>query len=226
MPAERLIAQMFSHDLFVRNVFASKLRPMNPRHLLTIALSRLLITGLVLSSLAARAQDEAQKEQLIGSWVINEELSDSTDKQVEIALKASGQRIERSWFDRRKDKYRGGPADQELYDRISYDMVLEIRAEGDNYEFEYADDFVRPVFTDNRSRSVSLNALDSVEDFSLGHWENGKFLVEAHPRDSGSTNETYTLLNGGTQLRAEFFIRPGSFTETIELTRVYDRKSR
>lgn len=189
---------------------------MNPWRLSTIV----LFSGLMLLALGARAQDE----RLVGSWVVNEKLSDNTDKQVEAALKAAGERVRSSWFDRRKDRYRGGPPEQELYDRISYDMVLQIRAVGENYEFEYADDFVRAVFTDNRSRSISLNALDSVEDFSMGHWEGDRFLVEAHPRDGGSTNETYRLQNNGTQLKVDFFIRPANFTQTIELTRVYDRR--
>lgn len=192
---------------------------MNPTTLLPRILPWLLATMLVFS-VSARAQNP----QIAGSWVINPQLSDNTDKQVETALRAAGERIRRSWFDRRKDRYRGGPAEQELYDRLSYDTVLDIRADGDNFEFEYADGFVRPVFTDNRSRSISLNTLDSVEDFTMAHWQGEKLLVEARPRDGGSTNETYTLINGGTQLRAEFFIRPANFTETIELTRVYDRR--
>jgi hypothetical protein len=193
---------------------------MNPLRHWSVMLSRLLLPGLLVLSFSAQAQDPG----LVGSWVINESLSDNTDKQVEAALKAAGERVSRSLFDRRKDRYRGGPAEQELYDRLSYDMVLEIRADGDYDQFEYADDFVRPVFTDDRRRSVSLNALDSVDDFSMGHWEGNRLLVEAHPRDGGATNETYTLLSGGAQLKAEFFIRPANFTETIELTRIYDRR--
>ena len=160
---------------------------------------------------------------ITGSWRINEQLSDSTDKQVERALRAAGEKVRSSWFDRRKDKYRGGPAEQELYDRFSYDPALTVTTADGGYVFEYADGFKRTVFTDNRSRAVSLTALDSVEDFSMGHWENQRFLVEAHPRDGGFASEVYTLENGGTQLRVEFLIRPASFSEDIELMRVYNR---
>lgn len=177
----------------------------------------------VLAMLAALPALPQTVPDITGNWRINEQLSDETDKQVERALRASGQKVSSSWFDRRKDKYRGGPAEQELYDRFSYDPVLTISTAENGYIFEYADSFSRTVFTDNRSRAVSLTALDSVEDFSLGHWENERFLVEAHPRDGGFASEVYTLQNGGAQLQVEFVIRPSSFSEEIELKRVYDR---
>lgn len=187
-----------------------------------LPLTTLLLPALLAWCALATAQDDAPV--IDGQWRINEELSDSTDKQVERALRAAGERVRSSWFDRRKDRYRGGPADQELYDRLSYDPVLTITAIEDGYDFEYADGYSRPVYTDNRSRAVSLTALDSVEDFSLGHWENSRFLVEAHPRDGGHVNETYTLLEGGTRLQVELIARPGTFSEDIELKRVYDKQ--
>lgn len=183
-------------------------------------LALLLCLGL-LQSPYGHAQADAM---LAGSWRINEDLSDSTDKQVERALRDAGERVKRSWFSRNKERYRGGPAEQELYDRFSYDPVLTISKQENAYVFEYADNFRRTVYTDNRSRTVSLTALDSMEDFSLGHWENGSFLVESHPRDGGHASETYTLLNGGTRLQVEFIVLPNSFTEEIELKRVYDRQ--
>jgi hypothetical protein len=183
-------------------------------------LRAVLVCGSLLVSHSSRAQADPL---LTGHWRINTELSDNTDKRVEIALRAAGEKVKRSWFDRRKDRYRGGPAEQEVYDRFSYDPVLSITTLDGGYTFEYADNFRRDVYTDNRNRTVSLTALDSVEDFSLGHWEAGKFMVESHPRDGGYANETYTLLNNGTRLQVEFFVRPASFIEEIELKRVYDR---
>ena len=144
---------------------------------------------------------------------------------IEAALRKMGQRARRGWFESRDDVYRGGPAEQELYDRISYDKLLEIDLSGDTYRFTYAGEFVRPIYTDNRSRAVSLTQLDSVEDFSLGHWENGKLLVEAHPRDGGFAEESYTLINGGTQLQVEMYIKPRTFEDAIEITRVFDRQA-
>jgi hypothetical protein len=168
----------------------------------------------------------AQQEPLLaGNWVLNAGLSDNTDRQVEAALRAAGQKVQRRLFDRTEDRYRGGPADQELYDRISYDKVLRIDLSGDVYQFTYADDYLRPVYTDDRRRSVSLTQLDQVEDFSLGHWENAKLLVEARPRDGGYAEETYALINNGTQLRVDLFIMPRTFTHPIELTRIYDRRA-
>jgi len=158
-----------------------------------------------------------------GSWVINKSLSDNTDKKVEIALKASGQKIQRKLFDRRDDKYRGGPPEQELYDRISYDDDLDISMDDEVYHFIYAGEFNRPVYTDNRSRSVSLTGLDEVQDFSMAHWEGNTLLVEARPRDGGFAEETYKLINNGTQLKVTLYIRPRVFEVPIELTRIFDR---
>ena len=157
------------------------------------------------------------------SWIFNEDLSDNTDKKVEKALKAAGEKINKKWFDRRQDRYRGGPAEQELYDRISYDRELTITFVGDTYLFIYADNFERPVYTDNRSRSVSLNALNAQEDFSFAHWEDGFLLVEARPRDGGFADETYSLINNDTQLQIKLFIQPEGFQVPIELTRIFDR---
>jgi hypothetical protein len=163
-------------------------------------------------------------EGFAGQWVINEELSDNTDKHVETALRAAGEKVRRKLFDFRKDRYRGGPPEQELYDRISYDNELSINLDSDTYLFTYADDFRRPVYTDNRSRSVSLANLDEEEDFSFAHWEDNKLLVEARPRDGGFADETYTLVNNGTQLQVELYIKPKNFQVPVEIRRIYDRK--
>ena len=186
------------------------------------------LPALVLLSLSAALPAQSTSgpvAEIAGTWIFNKELSDSTDDKVEAVLRKMGERVRRGWFEQRDDVYRGGPADQELYDRISYDKEFEIAADGDHYLFTYAREYKRPVYTDNRSRSVSLTQLESVEDFSLGHWENGKLLVEAHPRDGGFTEETYDLINGGTQLRVELYIKPRIFDEVIELERVFDRLS-
>lgn len=195
------------------------------RFFLPFRFRALPLAALMLLSAALAAQPSTDAASAItGTWVFNEDLSDSTDDKVEAALRKMGERVRRRWFESRDDVYRGGPADQELYDRISYDKELEIRQDGDHYVLTYAGQYVRPVYTDNRSRSVSLTQLESVEDFSLGHWENGRLLVEAHPRDGGIAEETYSLINGGTQLQVELYIKPRTFDEPIELKRVFDRR--
>ncbi|MDC0598812.1 hypothetical protein OAP18_03125 [Gammaproteobacteria bacterium] len=161
---------------------------------------------------------------IAGAWVVNEDLSDNTDRQVEIALKAAGQPVRRNWFSRGKDRYRGGPPEQELYDRLSYDLELTIELVEPEFLFSYNDGFQRSVYTDNRSRSVSLNNLDQVADFSFAHWEGDKLLVEARPRDGGFADESYALINDDTQLKVELYIKPRSFQVPIEIIRIYDRK--
>ncbi|MGV3592950.1 MAG: hypothetical protein ACO1PZ_14780, partial [Gammaproteobacteria bacterium] len=169
----------------------------NPYRVLLAAFTLLMASTLFIQP--AAAQDSTPLPALAGTWVFNAKQSDSTDDKVEEALRKMGQRARRGWFERRDDVYRGGPADQELYDRISYDKLLEIEPGSDEYLFTYAGEYQRPIYLDNRSRAVSLTQLDSVEDFSMGHVENGKLLVEARPRDGGFAEETYTLLNNGTQ---------------------------
>jgi len=199
------------------------------RALLAAVLSASAVLSAVLllhsATLAAQTPVDAPVPELAGTWVFNEDASDSTDDKVEAALRKMGERVRRGWFERRDDVYRGGPAEQELYDRISYDKLLEIDLSGDTYVFTYAGEYERPVYTDNRSRAVSLTELDRVEDFSMGHWENGKLYVEARPRDGGFAEETYSLINGGAQLQVELYIQPRSFDEVIEIVRVFDRQA-
>lgn len=182
-----------------------------------------LIIALLAMSLAFAVQAQ-DRNAFAGDWVINPDLSDNTDKQVEQALRTMGQKIDRCWFGCEEDRYRGGPAEQEMYDHLSYDKTLNITLEEPEYVFTYDDGFRRSVYTDGRSQSVSLTGLDEVEDFSMAHWEGRQLLVEARPRDGGFANETYTLTDNGTRLRVEMYILPGSFTEPVTLTRVYDRK--
>ncbi len=187
-------------------------------NIISLFLSLLVLGG----SFSLKAQE---RQAFAGEWVINSELSDDTDKQVEQALRAMGQKIDRCWFGCEEDRYRGGPVEQELYDHLSYDKTLQITLGEPEYVFTYDDGFRRSVYTDGRSQSVSLTGLDEVEDFSMAHWEGSQLMVEARPRDGGFANETYSLINNGTQLRVVMYIEPGSFTEPVTLTRVYDRKS-
>ena len=119
----------------------------------TIA-SATLLSLLFLYPTAAVPQNSTDIEiaELIqGHWVINEELSDNTDDKVEAAIKADGGRIRRNWFSKKvEDRYRGGPADQELYDRISYDDVLRIQYNNPEFIFEYADNYKRIFHSDER----------------------------------------------------------------------------
>lgn len=189
-------------------------------------LPALLLALLVLCVLSAALPALSQPEPAIaGHWVFNEKLSDDTDDEVEKTLKAMGQKVKSRFFSRNKEYYRGGPAEQELYDRLSYDRELVIQFGADQYLFTYAGEFERPVFLDDRRRSVSLTGLDAVEDFSFGHWENDVLLVEARPRDGGFAEESYRLINNGTQLEARFYIQPQSFTKPVQLKRVFDRKT-
>ena len=160
---------------------------------------------------------------LSGSWTVNRELSDNTDKQVEKALREMGEKVDRCWFSCKEDRFRGGPEEQELYDRISYDPDLIIEQRQGYYHFTYNDNFQRSVYTDGRSQSVSLTGLDNVEDFSFGHWESNRFLVEARPRDGGFANETYSLSEDGLQLTVELYVLPRSFSVPVEMVRIYNR---
>ncbi|MFK7865107.1 MAG: hypothetical protein AB8B95_12880 [Pseudohongiellaceae bacterium] len=180
------------------------------------------------SANAFGADENGVARLLVGQWLINEELSDNTDDQVEIAIKAAGGKVRRRWFSKREeDFYRGGPAEQELYDRISYDDALEISINGVECTFEYEDDYIRVFHSDGRSRRSSANSFyrEGSEDFSLAHWEGDKLIVEARPRDGGFTLETYSLSADGNQLTVELQIEPDSFGAAISLVRVFNRRA-
>ena len=163
---------------------------------------------------------------IVGSWVINEQLSDDTDERVEVAIKKAGGKVKRSWFTKKeKDRYRGGPEEQELYDRISYDDVLKIAYNNSEFRFEYADGYFRVFHSDGRTRTIGATEFynGANDDFSFASWEEGALLVEARPADGGYTLETYSLQLNDDQLRVEMEIKPYSFGAAIILVRIYDR---
>lgn len=169
------------------------------------------------------AEDSANA--FAGRWVINDELSDNTDDQVEEAIEAGGGDGGRGLFNNKEDFYRGGPPSHELYDRISYDDVLDIAYQDPEFRFTYADEFERVFHTDGRRRRVSAADFYSEggSDWSFGYFEGGALVVEGQPRDGGFTIETYTLSADGNRLRIDMTIQPDSFLVPIELTRVFDR---
>jgi hypothetical protein len=169
----------------------------------------------------------AQEHPLEGTWVANLELSDDPDLAVETAIKAAGGKVERRWFGKgERGRYRGGPAEHELYDRLSYDNMLRIALEEPQVWMGYEDGFERVFHTDGRSQRVgaSQHYEEGEQDFSLGAWEGEVLAVEGRPRDGGFTLETYTLEEGGQRLRVTLEIRPRSFGATIRMVRVYDRQ--
>ena len=187
----------------------------------------LVIAVLFCALLVAQTSDGLIiKDRIVGRWVINEVLSDNSDDQVETAIKEGGGKVARRFFKKRpEDFYRGGPVEQELYDRISYDDVLTIAYDEPEFRFSYADDYLRIFHTDGRRRSTTANDFytEGGEDFSFANWEENALIVEARPRDGGFTLETYTLQADGKQLRVEMQIEPDSFRAEINLVRIYDR---
>ncbi|MBL4581701.1 MAG: hypothetical protein JKY29_07780, partial [Gammaproteobacteria bacterium] len=161
------------------------------------ATKSLLVLPIVFTVFLAGAQQsqgqsgDAENRQLVaGDWVINEELSDNTDDQVEDAIKEGGGKVARRFFRKRpEDYYRGGPAEQELYDRISYDDVLTIEYAEPEFTFTYADNYQRIFHMDGRRRSTTANSFyaGGGEDFSFGNWDAAALVVEARPRDGGFT---------------------------------------
>lgn len=197
----------------------------------SLFLSLLLLSGS--AGLIAQGSPTAegvhpQETLLEGSWVINEELSDDTDEAVEAAIVKAGGRVERRWFGRaEKGRYRGGPEEHELYDRISYDEVLRISYDESEFWFGYEDGWQRIFHTDGRTRSIGASGFYETggQDFSFGAWEGESLFVEGRPRDGGFTMETYTLQDEGARLRVELTIKPANFGAAIEMVRIYDRQT-
>ena len=159
-----------------------------------------------------------------GLWVVNEELSDDTDEQVEVAIKKAGGRTQRGG----KGRYKGGPEEQALYDHISYDEVLEFRYTEPEFRLMYAEGFERVFYSDNRRRVISASGTSEhdKQDFSFASWDGDKVLVESRPRDGGWIFETYSLENteAGEHLRVILELKPSSFADPIYITRIYDRR--
>jgi len=192
--------------------------------LLTV-LTQILLLGIAILSLTFPAAQENMGSQMVGEWIINDDLSDNTDDQVEEAIEAGGGDGGRGFFNRQEDFYRGGPPEHELYDRISYDDLLTIEYSEPEFRFTYEDNYFRIFHTDGRRRRTTAN--DFFEgggtDWSEGNFENEALVVEARPRDGGFATEVYTLENDGNRLRVEMLIQPLSFREPIELVRYFDR---
>ena len=180
-----------------------------------------VVIALTLLLCAVRAEAAGAIPAFNGDWVFNQDLSDDTDKKVEEAIKAAGGRPD-SGGKKGRGRYRGGPKEEELYDRMAYDDVLSIRIDPPQITFTYADGFTRTFYTDGRGRTVSANG--ETTDYSFGGWGNGKLSVESVPRDGGWTREEYSLQAGVNRLRAELHMKPLTFMGTISIVRIYDRK--
>lgn len=194
------------------------LRLNKPQKRFLTALIFLTLSGLCF------ADDSTGLVSFEGIWVINAGESDDTDKQVEKAIKAAGGKIRRTGK-KGKGRYRGGPVEQELYDHISYDDILQIHYSDPEFQFVYPEGFKRVFYTDNRSRIISArgNSEDSRQDYSFAGWEGDKLLVESRPRDGGWINETYSLEAAGQRLRVELQLKPSSFLLPIEIVRIFNR---
>ncbi|MBT7952037.1 MAG: hypothetical protein HN764_10465 [Gammaproteobacteria bacterium] len=164
-----------------------------------------------------------------GVWVINEELSDDTDKQVEKAIKDSGGKVGRT-KKKGKGRYKGGPPEQAMYDHISYDEILHFQYQEPEFRLTYAEGFERIFHSDNRRRSASARGSSRSErkDFAFASWSStNKLFVESRPRDGGRTSEVYTLIksdSGKDLLQVELNLNPLMFSGPLYIKRVYNRE--
>ncbi len=163
-----------------------------------------------------------------GVWVINEELSDDTDKQVEKAIKAAGGKIGRT-RKKGKGRYKGGPPEQALYDHISYDEVLHFRYVAPEFHLVYEEGFERVFHSDGRQRTITARGTPRGErrDFAFASWSGtDTLLVESRPRDGGRTSEVYRLQKSATGediLHVELKLNPLMFAGPLHIVRVYQR---
>ncbi len=178
---------------------------------------------LVFSARIVVGQDAIPEyENYLGSWIVNEELSDDTDRQVEIAIRAAGGKLPRTGK-KGKGRYRGGPKEHEIYDHISYDDNLDFQYSPPEFKLIYDDGFERTFHSDNRKRMVSASGTISGDnqDFSFASWKNKQLLVETRARDGGWIFETLELSEENLIITME--IKPSSFAEPINIKRVYIR---
>lgn len=180
---------------------------------------------LLASAITVKADSPPAQADFDGEWVINEEMSDDTDRQVERAILAGGGRLPKV-AKQGRERYRGGPEEHALYDHVSYDMTLQFDYSDPKFHFVYDKGFERIFYSDNRGRTVSASGTSKGDgqDFSFASWDNNRLIVESRVRDGGWIFETFTLEADGNQLRVVMELKPSSFAEPIRLTRIYDRK--
>ncbi len=163
-----------------------------------------------------------------GVWVINEELSDDTDKQVEKAIKAAGGKLGRT-KKKGKGRYKGGPPEQAMYDHISYDDNLHFQYNAPEFHLIYDEGFERIFHSDGRRRTATASGTPRGErkDFAFASWsDSGTLYVESRPRDGGKTSEVYTLEKSETGedlLRVELKLNPLMFAGPLHIVRFYQR---
>ncbi|NKB37266.1 MAG: hypothetical protein GKR93_08860 [Gammaproteobacteria bacterium] len=194
---------------------------------MTIKLTALiaLLTTFISTNLYAEQGNPAFN----GVWVINEELSDDTDKQVEKAIKDSGGKVGRT-KKKGKGRYKGGPPEQAMYDHISYDETLTFQYDTPEFKLIYEEGFQRVFHSDGRRRSVSARGKPrgEREDFAFASWSGpNKLFVEARPRDGGRTNEVYTLKKsseGQLLLHVELKLTPLLFSGSVHINRYYEKQ--
>ena len=175
-----------------------------------------------------QAQEQLQS-MFNGTWVINEALSDDTDKQVEKAIKEAGGKARTK--KKGKGRYKGGPPEQALYDHVSYDEILRFHYQSPEFTLEYEEGFTRVFHSDGRRRSASVSGGERRKrsDFAFASWseDGSKLYVESRPRDGGRTNEVYTLqrtADGALLLKVELELRPLLFSGPVYVKRVYQRE--
>lgn len=182
------------------------------------------IVSLALLVMPVALQAEAVSPAMFnGTWVLNEELSDDTDRQVEKAIKQAGGKA--STRKKGKGRYKGGPKEQALYDHMAYDEVLRITLEPPAVRFVYQEGFERVFYTDGRPRSANATGprTGGRRDYSFAALAGNTLYVEARPQDGGQTTESYTLSSKGMRLRVTLNLQPLSFLHPIEIVRIYER---
>lgn len=187
----------------------------------------IFITFILLVSFASFSVEADGHAGFTGVWVINDELSDDTDKQVEKAIKAAGGKIKRGGK-KGKGRYKGGPPEQAIYDHMSYDDILQFQYHDPEFRLVYAEDFERMFYSDNRGRTVTASGSGRNDrvDYSFAAWDGAKLLVESRPRDGGWISEIYSLDPETGQLRVELKLKPLSFRIPINIVRIYDHSTK
>jgi len=178
------------------------------------------------------AGPEAWDPAMAGRWVFDPEASDDVDKMVAKAIRKSGGRIKLPEGVGRNDyaRFRGGPQDQELYDRLAYDRVFTLRLEDKTLHLAHYEEagseapFVRQIGTTRGGRVASAtgSAADDRRDYSFAYWDGATLAIETRVRDGGFALERYRLLAGD---RMEVFLRlePLKFPAALEIVREFER---
>jgi hypothetical protein len=165
----------------------------------------------------------AENPALAGTWILNTDESDDTEK----AMKRVMPKRNRD-SDRRGKLPRIGKnpdADKITTNRLVLsDSDLSITIDGAKVSIDYGEQKRRTLFTDGRGQSVSaLDGGGTGPGYSFGLWEDDMLFIESRKQQGMILYETFRLDPNPDTLRHKISVSIPAAGESTDILRVYNR---